>query len=229
MAQLSPSLFSSFSSFSPSRPFLIEGVLVSKNLFSESFYIKVISFFWFGGSKTCLASPERGRQMKSYSNRKTYLVEVDRSTYITIEKRSSFFDLGTVSRPRQYWRLGRDDFQKNFQIFLGIGLPSSVMLRWTLVLIKYLKIYQKVQHKLLLWCEILIWQNCRFMRYCTFKISIFCICVRVRLYVLCLQRLLCINIVLFYGTRFSTHETLWLEKWIWSQILQYYKFFHLFI
>ena len=47
------------------------------------------------------------------------------------------------------------------------------MLRWTLVLIKYLKIYQKVQHKLLLWCEILIWQNCRFMRYCTSKYPYF--------------------------------------------------------
>ena len=55
---------------SPSRPFLIEGVLGSKNLFSESclkwphYYREVISDFWFGGSKTRLPSPPRGKANK---------------------------------------------------------------------------------------------------------------------------------------------------------------------
>ena len=80
--------------------FLIEGVLGSKNLFSEScsqrpyYYREVISVFWFGGSKTRLPSPEGGWQMKSCSDQKTYLAKVDRSAHITIEKWSRFFDLG---------------------------------------------------------------------------------------------------------------------------------------
>ena len=69
--------------------FLIEGVLWSKNLFSESclkwphYYREVISDFWFGGSKTRLPSPEGERQMKSCSDQKAYLAKVDRSTHIT--------------------------------------------------------------------------------------------------------------------------------------------------
>ena len=91
---------------SPSRPFLIEGVLGSKNLFSESclkwphYYREVISDFWFGGSKTRLPSPEGGRQTKSCSDQKTYFAKVDQSTHITIEKWSRIFDLGGLSWPR---------------------------------------------------------------------------------------------------------------------------------
>ena len=67
------------------------------------------------------------------------------------------------------------------------------------------------------------------MRYCTFKISIFYICVRVSHYVLCLQTLLCIESVLFQGTRFSTHRVLGVKNGIRSQNLQYHHIFHLFI
>ena len=62
-----------------------------------------------------------------------------------------------------------------------------------------------------------------------FKISIFYICVRVSHYVLCLQTLLCIESVLFQGTRFSTHRVLGVKNGILSQSLQYYHIFHLFI
>ena len=67
------------------------------------------------------------------------------------------------------------------------------------------------------------------MRNSTFKMSRFYICVRLSHYVLCLQRLLCIENVLFQGTRFSTHKTLRVKIGIWPQILQYYQIFHLFI
>ena len=86
--------------FSPSRPFLIEGVLGSKNLFSEScvkwphYYRVVISDFWFGGSNTRLRSPEGGTQTKSGSDQKTYLAKVVRSGHITIGKWSRIFDSG---------------------------------------------------------------------------------------------------------------------------------------
>ena len=103
------------------------------------------------------------------------------------------------------------------------------MLRWTLVPMKNLETYQKVQHKFSLWCEILNFENCHFLRYCTFKISTFCICVRINHYALCLQRLLCIDNALFHGTRFSTHSGLGVKNEISSQILQYYDIFPLFI
>ena len=80
--------------------FLIERVLGSKNLFSESclkwphYYREVISDFWFGGSNTRLPSPEGGRQTKSCSDQKTYFAKVVRSGYITMEKWSRIFDLG---------------------------------------------------------------------------------------------------------------------------------------
>ena len=119
--------------------------------------------------------------------------------------------------------------QKISQMFLGIGLTSSVMLRWTLVPMKNLETYQKVQHKFSLWCEILNFENCHFLRYCTFKISTFCICVRINHYALCLQRLLCIDNALFHGTRFSTHSVLGMKNWISQQTLQYYAIFPLFI
>ena len=89
--------------FSMSSTFLIEGVLGSKNLFSESclkwphYYREVISDFWFGGSKTRLPSPEGGRQTKSGSDQITYLAKVDGSGHITIEKWSQIFDLGGLS------------------------------------------------------------------------------------------------------------------------------------
>ena len=88
--------------FSPSRPFLIEGVLGSKNLFSEScvkwphYYREVISDFWFGGSNTRLRSPEGGTQTKSCSDQKTYFAKVVRSGHITIEKWSQIFDLSRL-------------------------------------------------------------------------------------------------------------------------------------
>ena len=50
--------------------FLIEGVLESKNLFSENslqhpyYYREVILVFQFGGSKTILPSPEGGGKQK---------------------------------------------------------------------------------------------------------------------------------------------------------------------
>ena len=84
----------------PRRGKANEKLLESKNLFSESCsqhpyqFREVISFFWFGGSKTCLPSPEGGRQTKSCSGGKTYLAKVDRSAHITIGKWSRFFDLG---------------------------------------------------------------------------------------------------------------------------------------
>ena len=87
---------------SPSRPFLIEGVLGSKNLFSESclkwphYYREVISDFWFGGSKTRLPSPEGGRQTRSCSDQKTYLAKVVRSGHITTDKGSWIFDWGDL-------------------------------------------------------------------------------------------------------------------------------------
>ena len=112
--------------------------------------------------------------------------------------------------------IGWDDFQKFSQIFMGIGQTSSVMLRWTLVLMKNLECYQKVQHKFSLWCEILICQICHFMTYSNFKISRFYISVRVSRYVLCLQRLLCIENVLFHSTRLSTHTTSGVKNGIWS-------------
>ena len=93
-------VFFFFFRVSPSRPFLIEGVLGSKNLFRESwrerphYYREVISDFWFGGSKTRLPSPEGGRQTKSGSDQKTYLAKVVRSGHITIEKWSQIFDSG---------------------------------------------------------------------------------------------------------------------------------------
>ena len=59
--------------------------------------------------------------------------------------------------------------------------------------------------------------------------SRFYICVRLSHYVLCLQRLLCIENVLFQSTRFSTHKTLRVKIGIWSQILKHYQIFHLFI
>ena len=46
---------------------------------------------------------------------------------------------------------------------------------------------------------------------------------------LCLQTLLCIESVLFQGTRFSTHRVLGVKNLILSQSLQYYHIFHLFI
>ena len=90
--------------------FLIEGVLGSKNLFCEScsqhpyYYREVISVFWFGGSKTCLPSPEGGRQIKSCSDGKTCLAKVDRSAQVTIKKWPPFFDLGSVSWPQRRCR-----------------------------------------------------------------------------------------------------------------------------
>ena len=84
--------FSIFFSHSPSRPFLIEGVLGSKNLFSEScvkwphYYREVISDFLFGGSKTRLPSPEGGRQTKSGPDQRTYFAKLNRNAHITIEK-----------------------------------------------------------------------------------------------------------------------------------------------
>ena len=92
--------FSPFFQFSPSRPFLIKGVLRAKNLFSESgvkwphYYREVISDFWFGGSNTRLRSPEGGTQTKSGSDQKTYLAKVVRSGHITIGKWSRIFDSG---------------------------------------------------------------------------------------------------------------------------------------
>ena len=112
---------------------------------------------------------------------------------------------------------------------MGIGQTSSVMLRWTLVLMKNLECYQKVQHKFSLWCEILICQICHFMTYSNFKISRFYISVRVSRYVLCLQRLLFVQNVLFLSTRLSLHITLSVKNGIWSQILQYYPIFHVVI
>ena len=84
----------------PQRGMANEKLLGSKNLFSESwserpyYYREVISVFWFGGSQTCLPSPEGGRQTKSCSDQKTYLAKVVRSGHITIEKWSRIFDLG---------------------------------------------------------------------------------------------------------------------------------------
>ena len=69
--------------------------------------------------------------------------------------------------------LGRDDFQKNSQIFLGIWLTSSVMLRWTMASIKNLEKKEKVQHTSSLLFEIIIFKNWNLMRYFTFKISRF--------------------------------------------------------
>ena len=98
---LFPFFFPFFFHF-PSRPFLIEGVLGSKNLFSESclkwphYYREVISDFWFGGSNTRLPSPEGGRQTKSGLDQKTYLAKVVRSGHITMEKWSGIFDLGAL-------------------------------------------------------------------------------------------------------------------------------------
>ena len=80
--------------------------------------------------------------------------------------------------------LGQDDFWKFSQMFLDINLNSSVMLRWMLVL----ENYQKASHKLLLWCEILICGNCRFIKHLTIKMSRFYIWPSH--YVLCLQRFL---------------------------------------
>ena len=74
--------FFQFFFHSPSQPFLIEGVLGSKNLFSKSclkwphYYREVISDFWFGGSKTRLPFPQGRRQTKSCSVQKTYLAKV---------------------------------------------------------------------------------------------------------------------------------------------------------
>ena len=112
---------------------------------------------------------------------------------------------------------------------MGIGQTSSVMLRWTLVLMKNLECYQKVQHKFSLWCEILICQSCHFMRYSNFKISRLYISVRVSPYVLCLQRLLFVQNVLFLSTRLSIHITLSVKNGIWSQIMQYYLIFYVVI
>merc|ERR1712173_497686 len=86
------------------------GLLGSKNLFSEScsqhpyYYREVISVFRFGGSKTCLPSPEGGRQTKSCSNQKTCFAKVDRSAQVTIEKWPPIFDLGSVSWPQRRCR-----------------------------------------------------------------------------------------------------------------------------
>ena len=112
-------------------------------------------------------------------------------------------------------------FSKNSQIFLGIWLTSSVMIRWTMVLIYILENYQKAQHTFSLCCEIIILQNCHFMKYFTFKISRFGIYVRECHYALCLQVLLFIKQVIFQGARFSTHITLGVKNGKWSQILQY--------
>ena len=86
-------------SFSPSRPFLIERVDWSKNLFSESsserphYYREVISDFWFGGSKfVCL--PRRGKANKKGLGSKRNLAKVVWSGHITIEKWSQIFDWG---------------------------------------------------------------------------------------------------------------------------------------
>ena len=89
---------------------LNEKLLGSNNLLSKScsqhpyYYREVISFFWFGGSKTCLPSPVGGRQTKSCSGGKTYLAKVDRSAQVTIEKWPPFFDLGSVSWPQRRCR-----------------------------------------------------------------------------------------------------------------------------
>ena len=129
-----------------------------------------------------------------------------------------------MNRP---WLIGWDDFWKFSQIFMCIGQTSSVILIWTLVLMKDFKHYQKVQHKFLLWCEILICKSCHFMRYSKFKISRFYISVRVSHYVLCLQRLLFVDNVLFLCTRLSIFITLGVKHGIWSQILHYYTIFHI--
>ena len=118
----------------------------------------------------------------------------------------------------------RNDFGKFSQIFLVIGLTSSVMLRWMSVLIENFENHQKVQHKSSLWSEILIHQNCQCIRHFTIKMSRFYICVKVSHFVLCLQRLLCTENLLFRGTMFSKHHNLGVKNAIWSQNLQNIRF-----
>ena len=109
-----------------------EKLLGSKNLFSESwserpyYYREVISVFWFGGSETCLPSPEGGRQTKSCSDGKTCLAKVDRRAQVTIEKWPPFFYLTSFDGRRpltedDLWRkttfdgrrpLTQDNFQR---------------------------------------------------------------------------------------------------------------------
>ena len=71
--------------FAGDSMFLIEGVLGSKNLFSESCSQRPY-FFLIGGFKTSLPSSEGGRQMKSCSDQKTYLAKDDQSAHISLEK-----------------------------------------------------------------------------------------------------------------------------------------------
>ena len=68
-----------------------------------------------------------------------------------------------------------------------------------------------------------------FLRYSNFKISRLYINVRVSRYVLCLQRLLFVENVLFLSARLSIHITIGVKNGIWSKILQYYPIFHVVI
>ena len=85
------------------------------------------------------------------------------------------------------------------------------------------------KHKFSLGCEILICQSCHFMRYSNLKISRIYISVWVSHYVLCLQRLLFVENVLFLSARLCIHITSGVKNWIWLQILQYYPIFHVVI